>query len=93
MKYPALTTSRDSGLKIAKPKVNFERYLNDVLLAKAGRAELSRVFLDGSALKYKTAYASYSRSGNTLFRTFLEQATGVWTGSDGDLNYGLHYAL
>lgn len=46
--YPELTTSRDSGIKLAKPKVNFDAYLKEVLLAKFGEAELKRVFLDNS---------------------------------------------
>ena len=39
------------------------------------------------------AYTSYSRSGNTFFRRYLEQVGGIFTGSDGDLNYALHFSL
>lgn len=41
----------------------------------------------------RVAYTSYSRSGNTLLRTYIERVTGVYTGSDGDLNYALHQSL
>ena len=50
-------------------------------------------FLDGKAYGNKIAYTSYSRSGNTFFRRYLEQVAGIYTGSDGDLNYALHYSL
>ena len=41
----------------------------------------------------KVMYTSYSRSGNTFLRKYLEQLTGINTGSDGDLNYNLHHSL
>jgi len=41
----------------------------------------------------KVMYTSYSRSGNTFLRRYLEQITGVNTGSDGDLDYMLHHSL
>ena len=50
-------------------------------------------FLNGAPFANKVAYASYSRSGNTFFRLYLEQIGGIFTGSDGDLNYALHYSL
>ena len=50
-------------------------------------------FLNGQPFNNRVAYASYSRSGNTLFRRYLEQIGGIYTGSDGDLNYSLHYCL
>ena len=50
-------------------------------------------FLNNQPYANKVAYASYSRSGNTFFRRYLEQIGGIYTGSDGDLNYTLHYSL
>ena len=50
-------------------------------------------FLNGQPFGNKVAYTSYSRSGNTFFRKYLEQIGGIFTGSDGDLNYALHYCL
>ena len=50
-------------------------------------------FFNGQPFGNRVAYASYSRSGNTLFRRYLEQISGIFTGSDGDLNYSLHYCL
>jgi hypothetical protein len=46
-------------------------------------------FLKG--LHEKIAFTSYSRSGNTLLRKYLENITGVVTGSDGDLRHSLHF--
>ena len=40
---------------------------------------------------HKVMYTSYSRSGNTFLRRYLEQITGINTGSDGDLDYSLHH--
>jgi hypothetical protein len=86
---------RGNGLLAAtktKQALSFKAYLNDTLLAKEGTASLALgTFLDGADFDSKVAYTSYSRSGNTLFRKLLEQTTGVFTGSDGDLNYSLHY--
>lgn len=48
------------------------------------------MFFDGQTLDCKVAYTSYSRSGNTFLRKLLEKTSGIWTGSDGDLNYHLH---
>jgi hypothetical protein len=93
-KYPGYRNCQETGLKEPKNAVKFDTYLKETLLAKAGVANLDKkVFLDGSDLDKKVAYASYSRSGNTLFRIYIENATGIWTGSDGDLNQCLHYAL
>jgi hypothetical protein len=39
------------------------------------------------------AYTSYSRSGNTFLRSYLDRLTRTFTGSDGDLNAALHYSL
>jgi len=59
-----------------------------------GDLDLNEItFLDGSAFDNKIAYASYSRSGNTFLRRYLEKVGGIYTGSDGDLNYALHYSL
>ena len=41
----------------------------------------------------RVAYTSYSRSGNTMLRTYFERVSGAFTGSDGDLNACLHYSL
>lgn len=38
-------------------------------------------FLDGEALPSKIAFNTYPRSGNSMFRRYLEQLTGVSTGS------------
>jgi len=76
--------------------VNLEEYIKNILLAKhieEKPVDLKGFFLDGKDFPFKTAYTSYSRSGNTLFRKLLEQSTGIFTGSDGDLNYSLHYQL
>lgn len=39
----------------------------------------------------KVAYTSYSRSGNTILRKYIEAITQVATGSDADLSFNLHY--
>jgi len=39
------------------------------------------------------AYTSYSRSGNTFLRKYLENSNGTFTGSDADLNYSMHFSL
>ena len=39
------------------------------------------------------AYTSYSRSGNTFLRTYIENLTQTFTGSTADLNCALHLAL
>ena len=78
------------------PVVNFE-WLKDYLLSK----DLSRMdeldwvdreefrHLDGQVNLYKTgdrvSFQSYPRSGNTFLRRFLEQITGVYTGTDMDM--------
>lgn len=43
-------------------------------------------FLNGKDFKNKVAFTSYSRSGNTFLRKYLEEITGVCTGSDGDIS-------
>lgn len=76
------------------PTVSYQE-LKSRLLGQSGPVEELELptFLNGQAFGNKIAYASYSRSGNTFFRKYLEQIGGIFTGSDGDLNYALHYCL
>jgi len=47
------------------------------------------VFLDGTVplVGEKVAFQSFVRSGNTFLRKYLEQVTGVFTGSDMDIGH------
>lgn len=36
--------------------------------------------------KYKVAFATYPRTGNSLLRKFIESVSGVFTGSDMQLD-------
>ena len=45
-------------------------------------------FLDKKPLPSKIAFCTFPRSGNSLMRKLLEQATGIATGSTGSLNTG-----
>jgi hypothetical protein len=38
-------------------------------------------FLDGQPIPTKIAFNTYPRSGNSMFRRFLEQITGISTGA------------
>ena len=86
---------RATGLlrNINIPTVSYKEHAEH-LLSKGDLSELGLPkFFDSKPYDGKVAYASYSRSGNTFFRRYLEQAGGIFTGSDGDLNYALHYSL
>ena len=86
---------RMNGL-IKNTKLKTVKYSDHVarLLSGEDTTELELpTFFDGSAFNNTIAYTSYSRSGNTFFRRYLEQVGSIFTGSDGDLNYGLHFGL
>lgn len=88
--------NRNNGLILNEvlQTVNYQEHVNK-LLAQSGPVDEITLptFLDGLDFGNKVTYASYSRSGNTFFRRYLEQIGGIFTGSDGDLNYALHYSL
>ena len=72
------------------PVLNF-KYIKELLLSTdlSRNAELdwmkdgSLRFLDGEDIRgNQVAFASFARSGNTFLRRFLEQITGIYTGSD-----------
>jgi len=50
-------------------------------------------FLEAEPNPSKTAVVSYSRSGNTLIRTLLENTTQLVTGSDDGTDDILHFSL
>ena len=54
-------------------------------------------FLDASCDLLSTgdsvAFQSFVRSGNTFLRIYLEQITGIWTGSDMSMKITFHEAL
>jgi len=75
-------------------KVSYSDHVRALLARSAPVEELpSPAFFDGQPMNNKIAYASFPRSGNTFFRKYLEQIGGIFTGSDGDLNFTLHYCL
>lgn len=45
-------------------------------------------FLNGKPVKSHIAFLSYPRSGNSMMRRILEQATGLATGSNGTIHSG-----
>ena len=75
--------------------VSYQDHILALLAEPSGPEEALPLptFLNNVPFGNKVAYASYSRSGNTFFRRYLEQTSGIYTGSDGDLNYTLHYSL
>ena len=76
-----------------KPVVNL-KWLKEVLLSTdlTRNAELDWVkdefrFLDGESIAgSQIAFQSYARSGNSFLRRFLECITGIYSGSDMNLN-------
>jgi len=84
--------SRSDGL-IHVPKNSLETFssLKERLLGPKLDQNFTKHFID--KCPERVAYTSYSRSGNTFLRTYFERLTDVFTGSDGDLNYALHYSL
>jgi hypothetical protein len=51
------------------------------------------VYLDGTSLVNKINFTSYLRSGNSLTRKYLEDITGIITGSNMDNRYSRNFAL
>ena len=84
------------------PRENFEK-LKELLLSK----NLSRIselahadhgelrFLDGKVdlTGNMVAFQSFARCGNTFLRRFIEQITGVFTGSDMSIIQTFHEAM
>lgn len=88
-RHPGFEISRNDGL-VEVPKKNLETFqqLKLRLLSPPTDTAGQKHFID--KCEERIAYTSYSRSGNTFLRTYFEQLTDVFTGSDGDLNYALH---
>ena len=83
----------DKNLKLIPkaPKTIDFNYLKELLLCKdmTRLPELQAIgkdprFLDGKVdmTGQKISFTSFPRTGNTFLRTFIEQCTGVLTGSD-----------
>lgn len=90
MRHPGFEISRNDGLFYV-PSNNPET-VEDLKTRLLGpplhESNLKKHFI--AKCRDRVAYTSYSRSGNTLLRTYFERLTDVLTGSDGDLNYALH---
>ena len=88
---PDYTLSEDLALIPKSHRLINFNWLKDLLLSKdlTRLHELTKLgedpmFLDQSvSLKGQNiCFASFPRTGNTFLRTFIEQCTGVYTGSD-----------
>ena len=81
------------------PRFNFTQ-LKELLLSKDlsldERFKLNDYrFLDGSVdmTGNRVAFQSFTRSGSTYLRRFVEQITGVYTGSDMSIEYTFFEAM
>jgi hypothetical protein len=71
--------------------ISYEALISKLIGPPDEIKETIPTFLNGDHYTSKIAFTSYSRSGNTLFRKYMENITGVCTGSDGDLRHSLHF--